>query len=72
MRLRVSKTLLRQMSLMTLTLCSTLVMMLLLTEQLKKNIDNNFEKFLKLNLKNCEFGKSVNYMGHFKLRRTLS
>ena len=41
-------------------------------QQLRKVFDKIQEKGLKLNLKNCEFGKSVNYMGHFKLRRTLS
>ena len=41
-------------------------------QQLRKVFDKIQEKGLKLNLKNCEFGKSVSYMGHFQLRRTLS
>ena len=73
MRLRISRKLLRQISLMTLTVCSTLVMILLPTQQLKnkhlQQLRKVFEtirgKGLKLNLKKCEFGKSsINYMGH--------
>ena len=66
MRLRISRKLLRQISLMTLTVCSTLVMILLPTQQLKnkhlQQLRKVFEtirgKGLKLNLKKCEFGKS--------------
>ena len=73
MRLKICRKMLRQISLMTLTACSTLLMILLIMEQIKMNICNNFEKFLtryekkglKFNLEKCEFGKaSVNYMGH--------
>ena len=46
MRLRISRKLLKQISLMTLTVCSTLVVILLLTQRLKTNICNSFEKFL--------------------------
>ena len=73
MRLGISRKLLGQISLMTLTVCSTLVMILLPTQQLKnkhlQQLRKVFEtirgKGLKLNLKKCEFGKSsINYMGH--------
>ena len=73
MRLRISKKLLIQMLLMILTVCSTLVIILLLTQQLKINICNSFEKFLtryerkawNLTLKSVNLVKScINYMGH--------
>ena len=46
MRLKISRNLLRQISLVTLTVCSTSVMIILFMQQNKMNICNSLQKFL--------------------------
>ena len=46
MRLKISRNLLRQISLVTLTVCSTSVMIILFMQQNKINICNSLKKFL--------------------------